>query len=338
MAAQHHPHCYFADHVVLALGREETLFRIDRQVLLEHSKVFQRMLDTSDPETSERKGSSDEHPIRLPDDDPDYFAGILRVYYSTFLIPPDSNTPSFEHTLGVLRLASKYEFAHAIKWATDAIAADWSPQSATWLKTLDNPSQTDLKRAVALINISRELNIHTFLGCAFYLLCTDETWCGNSTVYGALSQSDALVLSRGIMSLWRHCAEQMRQGKDIRLRTALGGFKFGNISNASMGPPAAVSAPSGASTSTATSTSSASSWECFIRDPDTMRTVFYAIGFWWPTLLTPRPFLLGTSNPPSREAPASTTHPGFVSSGHKNTTTSVGLVNRAAKQRRSRKR
>lgn len=86
-----HRHCYFdGDHVVLALGPgpQPSLFRIQRTILTYNSMDFYEMFEG--PFESAIPGSSDDNPVRLPDD-PTLFAGVLSVYYgdvyvSTYLL------------------------------------------------------------------------------------------------------------------------------------------------------------------------------------------------------------------------------------------------------------
>jgi len=185
------------------------------------------------------------------------------------------------------------------------------------------------------------------------LLCTDDRWCGSSLIYSSLTQADSLLLSRGIMTLWRHCAEQMQQGKIISLRDKLKGFEFQHIPGTPAGRgadtaaapnPAATAAPSdthqpkpSAATATFASLDPHSpksiiptcTWESFIRDPITMRTVFRAMGFWTPALFFPPQPPLATPDTPSLPYPLIQHPKGAVQTtlAHKGSSISVHTFN-----------
>lgn len=84
---QHYPHRYFeGDHVILSIGPEPRLFRIQRVVLVRFSETFRDMFSLPSAEGSKTvEGTSDDNPIQLPDD-PDHFAGVLSVYYGTMCV------------------------------------------------------------------------------------------------------------------------------------------------------------------------------------------------------------------------------------------------------------
>jgi len=263
---KHWPNCYFDDsYVVLALGHDGFLFRIYRSILIDYSQMFRDMLESSTPEGSLIEGASVDCPIKLPDDDPEHFAGVLSIYYGPVLIPRPEK-PSFEYTTGVFRLASKYKFTLAIDWAADMLRVDWSPKSNSWLRTLANPSQDDIGRAIALINVCRETNVDEFLGCAFYLLCAEETCGDDSLMYEPLQKADIIVLMRGSRKLCRLYAEQAQQGR-------LTSFSMNSDTTKSTASP--FGSPwSPIPNQTGLGLGTPRTWETFICDPITIRSVF----------------------------------------------------------------
>jgi len=192
-----HPRLYFeGDHVILSLGEQPCLLRIQRAIL-NYSETFRDMF-TLPPTDGE--GMSDENPIHLPDD-PEHFCGVLSEYYGPTLMPhPDA--PSLEYVTGVLRVAQKYGFALAEPWALEALRADFSTQSRQWRDALVMPSREMVQKSIALINLAREGGLDEFLGPAFYLLCTDETWSEDAS-YGGMQADDAFRLMRGTRRLYR---------------------------------------------------------------------------------------------------------------------------------------
>ncbi|KDQ09500.1 hypothetical protein BOTBODRAFT_69060 [Botryobasidium botryosum FD-172 SS1] len=191
------------DHVDLALGHKPLHFHVPRHLLINYSPAFRSMLEPPEPEGSAARkiSGSGGNLIDLPDVDPDYFAGVLSVYYGPVLMPHPKNL-SFEYAAGVLRLASIYGFALAVQWATDALREDWSTSSSTWREALINPSQDKIRQAIALINLSRDINFRPFLESAFYLLCADARWGDDPSIYGPLRKADAFLLRRGIQTLY----------------------------------------------------------------------------------------------------------------------------------------
>ncbi|KDQ07644.1 hypothetical protein BOTBODRAFT_70267 [Botryobasidium botryosum FD-172 SS1] len=263
----HYPDCYFDDEfIVLAVGPKPFLFRISRPIICKAWKLRQ-MLEAPRSKGTVSVGSSDDHPIRLPEDNPDHFAGVMRVYHSKFQIPRP-NPPSFDYVMGTLRVAAKYGFIHARDWAVDILHADWLSQSKAWLAKLAEPSREDIRQAIALINVSRELRLPEFLGRAFYLLCVDERWCGDAQLYADLKQADCLILRRGVKSFWHLLAEHNQGEKKA--------------------PPPGDDKPFHTQQNAAAEGASddrrrPQTREEFVSDPDTMRTVFSALGFWAPT-------------------------------------------------------
>lgn len=154
--------------------------------------------------------------------------------------------------------------------------ADWSFESSSWLKALVDSSQDDVRNAIALINVSRETDIHEFLGCAFYLLCADEKWSGNPSVYQSLQNADALLLKLGIQTLYRLCVQQAQQGRVTVLHTR------STLNHHPTEPPslAAINPQTPMRTSYASSWSGfPRSWESFVCDAITIRTVILGLGF-----------------------------------------------------------
>ncbi|KDQ07631.1 hypothetical protein BOTBODRAFT_180501 [Botryobasidium botryosum FD-172 SS1] len=276
------PNCYFDDdYVVLALGHDAFHFRIYRSILVKHSEVFRSMLESSNSESKPAKGASENNPITLPDDDPEYFAGVLSIYYGPVLVPRPQD-PSFAYTIGVLRLASKYKFALAIDWATDLLREDWSPKSDSWLETIANPSQRDFEQAVALINACRETGIHEFLGCAFYLLCTDET-CGDTSIYEPLQKTDVVLLMQGSRKLCRMYAEQALRSSNAKVSMAAKSltspFSWGSFPNH-------------------TAQAASREWTKFTCDPNTALIVTSTMGLGSPCAAAPAPSMTGPHFPP----------------------------------------
>ncbi|KDQ07645.1 hypothetical protein BOTBODRAFT_48660 [Botryobasidium botryosum FD-172 SS1] len=266
-----HPTCYFDDYVVLSIGSEPTLFRIQRSILHKYSNVLSCMLESPNDE-KRMQGSSDQRPLRLPDDDPNHFAGVLSIYHGTILIPRPSE-PSFEYITGILRVAKKYAFSEATDWALDLLRDTWSLGSSRWLKMLANPSESDVRRAITLVNLSRELRINEFLGGALYLLCTDETLCGDPAMLKQLGRADVLLMIRGTQSVYRFRAQLNSFIKPLDDR-APSTFTY------PLSPPPAN--PNSYQQPPPQPQPTISTWREFVCNPATMQTVFPAMGFWAP--------------------------------------------------------
>ncbi|KDQ09501.1 hypothetical protein BOTBODRAFT_69061 [Botryobasidium botryosum FD-172 SS1] len=209
--AEHYPNRYFeGDYVILSLGPKPYLFRVQRNILAKYSGTFRDMFSLPPPEGGTAEGSSDDNPIRLPDD-PDHFAGVLSVYHGTVLMPYPCDL-SFDYVTSVLRVASKYEFTLAVEWAWSKLSETWSWRARPWLAALPQPSRVNLRQAIALIGVSRELDDRRLLGSAFYMLCVDQKWSGEESVYGAMQPADVFLLlkiTRKISRLWvEKCAAQ----------------------------------------------------------------------------------------------------------------------------------
>ncbi|KDQ07643.1 hypothetical protein BOTBODRAFT_180512 [Botryobasidium botryosum FD-172 SS1] len=199
------------DRVVLALGHKPDRFCIPRHILIEHSPVFRATLELTGSKGDNSGGVSVSGVIKLPEDDPEYLMGVFGAYDSALISHP--NNPSFEYIEGVLRLAHKYEFALAIQWAIGILRVDWSTNSRAWHKALIDPSQDDIRHAIALINLSRDTNINEFLACAFYLLCADTKWSDDPLVYKLLRAPDVSFLRHGIQQLYRRYAQNAQDSK-----------------------------------------------------------------------------------------------------------------------------
>ncbi|KDQ07642.1 hypothetical protein BOTBODRAFT_38628 [Botryobasidium botryosum FD-172 SS1] len=277
-SAERYANCYFeGDHVVLSLGPKPSLFRVQRAILAKYSATFQDMFTLPPPVDKAAEGSSDDNPIRLPDD-PEHFAGVLRVYYGAILMPhPPILT--VEYITGVLRVASKYDFALAVEWAWSNIRASWSWMVKPWLDALGTPSQCFLKEAIMLINMCHELHDHAYLGPAFYLLCVDEKWYGEKLVYGGLRPDDMLLLLKGSRSLYRLWAEKC-QASPAQPSPAAAPAPPAPALPApprlfGQPPPFTIPAPTLFRPPPAPS---AAIWDTFIRETSTMVTVCTAMG------------------------------------------------------------
>ncbi|KDQ07646.1 hypothetical protein BOTBODRAFT_48661 [Botryobasidium botryosum FD-172 SS1] len=252
-ALERYPGCYFEDDfVVLAVGPKPSHFKISRTIL-NFSEKLRSMLEKSSSNSADdvAEGASDEHPVRLPEDDPEHFAGVMRVYHSKYQIPRPE-VLSFEYLTGTLRVANKYGFTHAVDWAAGVLRTTWSPQSNAWLKTIANPAQNDFKHAIELINTCRGLQIPDLLEGAYYLLCTDNRWCKGKMLYPVMEPADYILLHLGATGLRELFAERMR-GKVV--------FAQDPVSN----PNPDLGARK--------------AWEDFIVKSDVMRKVFAMMGF-----------------------------------------------------------
>ncbi|KDQ13146.1 hypothetical protein BOTBODRAFT_33759 [Botryobasidium botryosum FD-172 SS1] len=207
--AQRHEELYFeGDHIVLALGPRPTLFRVQRAMLVIQSETFRDMLEIPPPREggvgSSVEGSSDDNPIFLPDD-PEEFACALKVYYQHMLTPLPEK-PDFDFIMGVLRIASKYNFKRASEWALGTLRADWARTSSTWTGYLTNPTPPPglAQNALKLILASRSTGSTEFLPTAFYFLCVFDNW-GNVTPGDGptLAQDDFIILLKGSRCLTR---------------------------------------------------------------------------------------------------------------------------------------
>ncbi|KDQ07626.1 hypothetical protein BOTBODRAFT_180496 [Botryobasidium botryosum FD-172 SS1] len=269
---ERYPNRYFeGGHVILCLGPKSSLFRVQRSVLAKYSATFGDMFSLPPPEGSTAEGSSDDNPIHLPDD-PDHFAGVLSIYYGTVLMPHPSDL-TFEYVTGVLHVAHKYEFALAIEWAWSNLSARWSWQAEPWRTALSKLSQTDVKRAVALVRISYELDNNRLLGSAFYLLCIDEKWSGDERVYGEMGSEDLHLLLKATRKLYSLWAEKSRAPPAPSAVGASPLELFGTPQPAVVGSPSAYAAvPS----------SPQDAWQTFIRDSSTISAIFEVLGLTFP--------------------------------------------------------
>lgn len=173
------------------------------------------------------------------------------------------------YLIGVLRVASKYQFTHAVDWTVNTLRTSWSTKAQPWLQTLPSPSEGILAEAVALINISREIHRDEFLGHAFYLLCTDEKTCGDNRIYGLLRFDDLLVLIKGVQCLRSSWAGELRSSPTHT-----------SIPATSMFGPSPAPQPNvfGQSTGVKTSRATTISWGEFVCRPSTMASVFKRMG------------------------------------------------------------
>jgi len=183
--------------VVLSMGEPPNLFRLHRQALTENSDIFKDMFDL--PPSASAEGASSENPIRLPDD-PEHFGGVLHLYYGQFLAPlPDD--PDLDFVLGVLRVATKYRFMLARKWAVENLRVDWSLQSPRWLQLFPYPKNV-VSDAIKIINASRELQVREFLGSAFWVLWATTPHDENASLYASMHADDILLTVRGAQSAY----------------------------------------------------------------------------------------------------------------------------------------
>jgi len=205
----HHPYCYFSGgHVVLlvSLGsKSPVLFRVQRAVLM-HSEIFQHMFDIPPSSSNAIEGSTDDNPIKL-EDDPEHFAGVLSVYYGSILapIPQNSGTP---FVIGVLRVASKYEFIQAREWALQKLRVDWSFATMQVSDSLTNIQEGTVSDATEVIRVSHDLKINEFLGPALYLLCVAQRNPWSSGLYSSLSLEDAVRLLQGTRHFYQSWGAQ----------------------------------------------------------------------------------------------------------------------------------
>ncbi|KDQ07648.1 hypothetical protein BOTBODRAFT_192281 [Botryobasidium botryosum FD-172 SS1] len=194
-----HPRLYSeGEHVILSLGAQGCLIRIQRAIL-GYSDTFRDMFSLPHVQGAPEErleGMSDDNPIHLPDD-PEHFCGVLSEYYGPTVIP-HPREPSIEYIAGVLRVAKKYGFTLAEKWALKALHSEFSTQSRQWQDALVLPSREYIQRPLTLVELARrDGGLDKFLESAFYLLCTDETCADDESLYEGLHADDALRLMRG---------------------------------------------------------------------------------------------------------------------------------------------
>lgn len=90
-----YPGLYFEGFVKVAVGKRPVYFSIMRDVLVKHSSVFRHMLPGLQAEVG-GLGSSEDNPIRLPEDDHKAFAAVMRVYHEKYEF--SSNNPTSSRT------------------------------------------------------------------------------------------------------------------------------------------------------------------------------------------------------------------------------------------------
>jgi len=183
--------------VVLSMGEPSKLFRLHRQALTDNSDIFKDMFDL--PPSVSAEGVSSENPIRLPDD-PEHFRGVLHVYYGRFLMPVPDN-PDLDFVLGVLRVATKYRFMLARKWALENLRIDWSITSPQWSQ-LTSYSRDVVSDAIKIISASRELQVRELLGSAFWVLWATTPHDEDVSLYASMHIDDILLMVRGTQSVY----------------------------------------------------------------------------------------------------------------------------------------
>ncbi|RDX51134.1 hypothetical protein OH76DRAFT_1401907 [Lentinus brumalis] len=147
-----HAHLYFEDEpgaVVFLV--EGTLFKVHAFFLKRHSLVFATMF-TLRPGSGPAEGTSDEHPIVLPEVRAVDFDRFMSLFYPRDVVTGDLST--LEDWISVLALATKYEFE-----AHRALAIER-------LSRLGSPTDR--------LVLAREYDIPGWLEEAYYLICIRE--------------------------------------------------------------------------------------------------------------------------------------------------------------------
>ncbi|KDQ06995.1 hypothetical protein BOTBODRAFT_39138 [Botryobasidium botryosum FD-172 SS1] len=174
------------------MGEPPALVRVHLRVLTENSNVFKKMLTLPDSKLRDA-------PIAIPDV-LEHFKGVMHVYYGPFLVPlPDD--PNLDFFLGVLRVATKYRFMLARKWAVEKLRVDWSVGSAR-LSQLPFPYTKEIASdAIKVINAARELYVREFRGVAFWILWAAPAHADNVHAYASMHADDILLMVQGTQSV-----------------------------------------------------------------------------------------------------------------------------------------
>ncbi|KAH9897744.1 hypothetical protein C8Q73DRAFT_370134 [Cubamyces lactineus] len=149
---ERHPHLYLeheAGTVIFLV--EHTLFKIHEYFLKRHSIIFASMF-TLNPGDAPAEGTSDEHPIPLPDVKAVDFARFLSLFYPSNVIDGDLST--LDEWTSVLRISHRYEFDEYSKLAIQRL----------------EPLATPIDR----ILLARQYDIPSWLENAYFDLCVRE--------------------------------------------------------------------------------------------------------------------------------------------------------------------
>ncbi|KAJ6582170.1 hypothetical protein B0H19DRAFT_1061615 [Mycena capillaripes] len=159
---------------VVVLRAQGRIFRVFVAILKEKSSVFADMFTF--PQSSSDTETLDGSPIVTLHDDPAEVEVFLKaIFDSEFFMPPPAES-KFEDTLGILRLAHKYDVPYLRRRALEHLEPTY-PRSLPEYdgrKGIINDEPSDIGRRIATIETATEIGALWLLPVAYYDLCKYE--------------------------------------------------------------------------------------------------------------------------------------------------------------------
>ncbi|KAJ7031834.1 hypothetical protein C8F04DRAFT_1396987 [Mycena alexandri] len=152
---------------VIILRADTHIFRVFAAILKAQSSVFADMFTFPQPPSADME-SIDGFPVVEVHDKPEDVEIFLKaIFDSSFFMPPPAEV-QFEHALGILRLAHKYDVPYLRRRALDHLG----PIFPTHLTEYDDTAWGNIERRFATIRTATEVGALWLLPMAYYDLCT----------------------------------------------------------------------------------------------------------------------------------------------------------------------
>ncbi|KAJ7464373.1 hypothetical protein FB451DRAFT_1263351 [Mycena latifolia] len=161
---------------VVVLRADTRIFRVFAAILKAQSSVFADMFTFPQPASAEMETMDGFPVVKLHDDSEEVEVFLKAIFDSSFFMPFPAN-PHFDHVVGILRLAHKYDVPYLRRRALEHLGvvfptslSEYDADPRTDGRTIRNG---DFPHMSTVIKVAAEVNALWLLPFAYYRLCNN---------------------------------------------------------------------------------------------------------------------------------------------------------------------